>query len=302
MAGVTDYPFRMLCRRFGCEMAFVEMINARSLGYKSRRTKAMLFSTKDDVPLGVQLLGCEPRFIRRAIDILKAYPFDILDFNAACPAKKVVRRGEGAALMREPKKLKEILKILVKESPVPVTIKLRSGWDDRSVNCHDIARIAEDAGVVAVFVHGRTKQQEYSGNVDYEAIARVKAAVNIPVVASGDIWTALLAKRMFDETKCDGIAVARGAIGHPWIFREIVEYLERGKVAPPPAVDAVVHVMEEHLRANVAYWGERNGVVLYRKFFASYTKGWARVRPLREKASRATTSRQMLALIAACRT
>jgi tRNA-dihydrouridine synthase B len=302
MAGVTDYPFRMLCRSFGCEMAFVEMINARSLGYKSKRTKSMLFSTKDDKPLGVQLLGCEPQYIRRALDILKEYPFDILDFNAACPAKKVVRRGEGAALMKDPRKLGTILKLVVKESTFPVTIKIRSGWDEHSVNCHEIARRAEDCGARAVFVHGRTKVQEYSGSVDYKAIARVKAAVKIPVIASGDIWNALLAKKMFDETGCDALAVARGAIGYPWIFSEIKAHLRDGTRLERPSAVAMAKVMEEHLRSNVSYWGERNGVVLYRKFFASYTKGWARVRPLREKASRVTTLKQMLALISACQT
>lgn len=300
MAGVTDYPFRMLCRRFGCEMAFVEMINCRSLGYKSKRTKAMLFSTAQDAPLGVQLLGCEAQYIKRAIDIIRPYPFVILDFNAACPAKKVVRRGEGAALLRDLRKLEKILHLVVEESSLPVTVKIRSGWDAHSVNCAEAARVAEGCGVRAVCVHGRTRIQEYSGTVDYAAIAKVKAAVKIPVIASGDIWDAERAQRMFDRTGCDAVSVARGAIGNPWIFPQIRACLEHGKILPGPSQEEIVRVMDEHLDANVAYWGERNGVVLYRKFFASYTKGWSRVRPLREKASRVTTARQMHALIAAC--
>jgi tRNA-dihydrouridine synthase B len=300
MAGVTDHPFRMLCRRFGCEMAFVEMINCRSLGYKSKRTRAMLFSTSGDAPLGVQLLGCEPAYIKRAIDIIRPYPFVILDFNAACPAKKVVRRGEGAALLRDLKKLEKILRLVIKESQLPVTVKIRSGWDAHSVNCPEAARVAEGCGARAVCVHGRTRMQEYAGTVDYAAIARTKSAVKIPVIASGDIWDASHARRMFEETGCDAVNVARGAIGNPWIFPQIRAFLEKGAKLAGPSHEEVIRVMGEHLDANVAYWGERNGVVLYRKFFASYTKGWQRVRPLREKASRVTTAQQMHALITAC--
>ncbi len=301
LAGVSDFPFRMLNRSFGCELAFVEMINARALGGKSRRTRQMLSSVKDDRPLGVQLLGCEPKYILRALGVIRKYEFDILDFNAACPAKKVVRRGEGAALLKEPEKLVELLKLVVRESPVPVTVKIRSGWDKETVNCRQVALAAEDAGVHGICIHGRTRMQGYSGSVDYAAIREVKRAVRIPVIASGDIWSAEHAQKMFDETGCDAVAVARGSLGNPWIFPQIEHCLKKGAPVTVPSLEEVLAVMERHLRANAAFYGERNGVIMFRKFFAWYSKGWRKIRPLREKASRVKTFDEMLALIRECR-
>ncbi|MDD4899623.1 MAG: tRNA dihydrouridine synthase DusB [Candidatus Omnitrophica bacterium] len=290
MAGITDFPFRMLARKFGCELAFVEMINCRSISHKSVRTKQMLSSHPKDRPLGVQLLGCEDKFILKAIEVLKGYKFDLLDFNAACPAKKVVRRGEGASLLKEPEKLHELLKLIVKNSPFPVSVKIRIGWDEHSINAREVALLAEDAGVKALFVHGRTKAQGYSGEVNYAAIARVKAALKIPVIASGNIFSNELAQKMLSETHCDAVAVARGSLGNPWIFNA---------GAPIPA--EVIKVMAEHLNANVQFYGERVGVMKFRKFVAWYTKGWRKVRQLREKSSRVKKKEEMLALIENCR-
>ena len=297
MAGVTDLPFRMLCRRFGAELAFVEMINCRSISHKSRKTRHMLSTSAGDSPLGVQVLGCEEKYISRALDVLRPYKFNILDFNAACPAKKVVRRGEGAALLKEPKKLSRILKLLVKNSDIPVTVKMRLGWDKDSINAREIALYAQDAGVSGLFVHGRTKSQEYSGGVDYSAIAEVKSALSIPVIASGDVFSAQLAQKMVDETGCDGLAVARGSFGNPWIFREIKEFLKSGKIILKPSRSVIIKVMREHLNDSIVFYGERNGVILFRKFFAWYTKGIRDIRPLREKSSRAKTREDMYGLI-----
>jgi tRNA-dihydrouridine synthase B len=297
MAGVTDLPFRMLCRRFGAELAFVEMINCRSISHKSRKTRHMLSTEKGDSPLGVQILGCEEKYISKALDVLQPYSFDILDFNAACPAKKVVRRGEGAALLKEPKKLHKLLKLVVKKSRIPVTVKMRLGWDKDSINAGQVALYAQDAGAGALFIHGRTKAQEYSGSVNYAEIANVKKSVEIPVIASGDIFSAQLAERMLKETGCDGLAVARGSFGNPWIFREISRYLETGKIIPKPGRETVIKVMLEHLDSSIAFYGEKNGVVLFRKFFAWYTKGIRNIRPLREKSSRAKTTEEMTELI-----
>ncbi|MDD5253410.1 MAG: tRNA dihydrouridine synthase DusB [Candidatus Omnitrophica bacterium] len=297
MAGVTDLPFRMLCRKFGAELAFVEMINCRSISHKSRKTKHMLSTAAKDKPLGVQILGCEEKYILKALDVLKAYKFDILDFNAACPAKKVVRRGEGSALLKDPKKLAKLLKLLVKNSKIPVSVKIRLGWDKDSINAEKVALYAQDAGVSGLFIHGRTRIQEYGGNVDYAAIAKVKQAVNIPVIASGDVFSAQLAKKMLTETNCDGLVIARGSFGNPWIFKEIKEFLKTGKVLPRPARTKIVKVMLEHLDASIAFYAERNGVILFRKFFAWYTKGIRNIRPLREKCSRAKTRLEMEAMI-----
>jgi tRNA-dihydrouridine synthase B len=286
MAGVSDLPFRMLNRRFGAELSFIEMLNCRSLSHKGKRTRQMLSTNKEDKPLGVQLLGCEPQYILRAMEVLRKYQFDTLDFNAACPAKKVVRRGEGAALMRRPRELEKLLKLVVKESFVPLTVKIRSGWDKDSVNAVEVARRCEGAGVKALFIHGRTKQQGYSGAVDYTVITAVKKALAIPVIASGDILSGQLINKMFAETGADAVAVARGALGNPWIFKGVT-----------PDKAELIRVMREHLQANVDFYGERVGVMKFRKFFNWYTKGLRHIRPLREKSSRVKTREDMLALI-----
>ena len=296
MAGVSDFPFRLLNRKFGAELAFVEMINARSLGHKSKKTQEMLFTNHKDKPLGVQLLGCEENFIQRAMDILQKYEFDLLDFNAACPAKKVTRRGEGASLLKDPKKLNRLLKLVVKNSRVPVTVKIRAGQDKDSINAEEAALYAQDAGISALFIHGRTKTQGYSGTVDYKIIKAVKNALNIPVIASGDILSAQLAKKMLDQTGCDGIAVARGSLGNPWILKEIKEYLAHGRMISRPAPKEIMQTMLEHLDLCIDFYEERVGVVIFRKFMNWYTRGFRKIRPLREKSSRAKTKEEILKL------
>jgi tRNA-dihydrouridine synthase B len=298
MAGITDLPFRMLCRKFGAELAFVEMINCRSISHKSRKIKHMLTSLPRDTPLGVQILGSEDQYILKALDVLRGHKFDILDFNAACPVKKVVRRKEGASLLQEPKKFSRILKLVVKNSPFPVTVKIRSGWDEHSVNAREMALLAQDCGASALFIHGRTKVQGYSGNVNYNIIREVKKAISIPVIASGDIFSSELAKKMFEETGCDGLAVARGCLGNPWIFKEIKEYLKSGKIIRRPKKEEVAMVLREHLDSNLDFYGEKNGVVIFRKFYIWYTKGMCKVRRLRERASRAKTRPEVEKIIA----
>lgn len=296
MAGVSDLPFRLLNRSFGAELAFVEMLNARSLSHKSKRTQSMLSTLPQDKPLGVQLLGCEPKFIQKAMDVISKYEFDLLDFNAACPAKKVTRRGEGASLLKNPKKLNQLLKLVVKNSKVPVTVKIRAGWDKDSLNAKEAALYAQDAGITALFIHGRTKAQGYSGTVDYTIIKAVKEALSIPVIASGDILSAQLAKKMFDETGCDGIAVARGSLGNPWIFKEIQEFIASRKIITRPNIKETMKIMLEHLDLCIDFYGETVGVVIFRKFIAWYTKGLRKVRPLREKASRIKTKQEIINL------
>jgi len=297
MAGITDLPYRMLCRRFGAELAFVEMINCRSVSFKSRRTKQMLLTVPKDKPLGVQILGCEEQYILKSLEVLKNYKFDILDFNAACPAKKVVRRGEGSGLLREPKKFAKLLKLVVKESWLPVSVKIRLGWDKDSVNAREIALLAQDCGVNALFIHGRTKTQGYSGQVDYKIISEVRKVLNIPLIASGDVFSGLLAKKMLDETGCAGLAIARGSLGNPWIFKEIKEYLESGKIVSRPAEKEIAKVMLEHLDTCIDFYGERNGVVIFRKFYTWYTKGLRKVRRLRERSSRVKTKEEVVKII-----
>jgi tRNA-dihydrouridine synthase B len=297
LAGVSDLPYRLLNHRFGCELAFIEMINVRSLSHKMPKTKKMLSTSPEDRPLGIQILGCEEEYILRAIDILGAYEYDVLDFNAACPVKKVTRRGEGAGLLKDPKRLGELLKIIVKHSSKPVTVKIRTGWDKNSINAKDVALVSQDAGVSALFIHGRDKVQGYSGEVDYGVISEVKKALKIPLIASGDVFSPQLAKKMLDETGCDGLLVARGALGNPWIFKEIREFLKNKKISQRPSLDEIADVILEHINACVDFYGPVYGVRRFHKFFGWYTKGVQNVRALREKSFRVKTKNEMLEII-----
>lgn len=297
MAGITDISFRRLCRSFGCNFAFTEMINVRSLSYKSKKTKTMLGSDEFDMPLGVQILGCEPLYILKGLEILRKYKFDIIDFNAACPEKKVTKRGEGAGLLKDPKKLNILLKLIVKNSDIPVTVKIRTGWDKDTVNANEIAQGAEDAGIKAVFIHGRTKMQSYSGSVDYDAIRKAKRILKIPLIASGDIFSGELAAKMFERTGCDAVLVARGALGNPWIFKDIDRFLKNGQSCERPDNSGIAAVMRRHLDLCIGYKAEKDGVIIYRKFFVWYTKGIADTRSLRSMASSAKTKSEMLNII-----
>lgn len=301
MSGISDLPFRMLNRKFGCEFAFIEMINVRSVSGKSRRTKEMLTPHSKDSPLGLQLLGCEPGYIRKAMDVIRRYKFDVLDFNAACPVKKVTRRGEGASLLLNPARLKQLIKQIVDNSQLPVTLKIRTGWDKASVNAKEVALMAEDSGIKALFIHGRTKTQGYSGEVDYQTIKEVKRSLKIPVIASGNNFSAQLAKRMLDETGCDGVVFARGALGNPWIFRQAEALLKGNKILPHPQLEEIIETMIEHLNGCIDFYGERIGVMKFRKFFSWYTKGLRKIRPLREKSSRAKKKEEMVGIIAECK-
>ncbi|MFH0772158.1 MAG: tRNA dihydrouridine synthase DusB [Candidatus Omnitrophota bacterium] len=297
MAGISDLPFRMLNRGFGAELAFAEMVNARSLSYGNVKSLALLSSTSKDRPLGIQIVGNEVEYIHKAIEKLHKYKFDVLDFNAACPERKVVAKGEGAALLKDPRKLKRLLKILVENSKWPVTVKIRAGWDKTSVNARDVALYAEDAGVSALFIHGRTRNQGYSGEVDYDAIRQVKAALKIPVIGSGDVFSGALAKKMFDETACDAVLVARGALGNPWIFKELPSFLEEGVELERPRADEVIKIMTKHFNSCVRFFGAKKSVFIFRKFFSWYTKGLSDVRVLRVKACAASTKSEMTAVI-----
>jgi len=297
MAGISDLPFRLLNRRFGCELAFIEMINVRSLGYKMKKTKKMLFPDGKDRPLGIQILGCEEEFISKAISILSSHEYDVLDFNAACPVKKVTRRGEGAALLKDPKKLHKLLKAVVENSCKPVTVKIRTGWDKNSINAKEAALASQDAGVSALFIHGRDKEQGYGGDVDYGIINSVKKALSIPLIASGDVFSPELAKKMLDETGCDGLLVARGALGNPWIFEEIEEFLKNKKIIKRPGIEKIADVMLEHLNSCIDFYGAPHGVRRFHKFFGWYTKGVQNVRTLRHEAFRTKTKDEMFGII-----
>lgn len=297
LAGISDFPFRMVNRSFGCEFAFTEMISARALVYGNKNTTEMLSTIPADRPLGVQLLGADPDIIRTALDIVQKFKFDLIDFNAACPVNKVTTRGEGAGLLRDPRQLKALLKAAVDHSDAPVTVKIRSGWEKTSVNAREAALHAQDAGIKALFIHGRTREQGYSGRVDYDVIREVKKALAIPVIASGDALSPQLIKKMFDETGCDGVTIARGALGNPWIFREAPKFLKNGAIPPRPCLNEIADTMIRHLKLCSDSYGEAVGTILFRKLFVWYTKGIRDIKPFKERAFRAKTKDEMTAII-----
>ena len=304
MAGVSDLPFRLIAREFGCPLAFTEMINGRALVLRNSKTLRLLRSLPQDRPLGVQLLGHEPDVLREALDALADYPYDVVDLNAACPVHKVTRKGEGAALLREPDVLFRLVSALVKHAPVPVTVKIRSGWDDGSINAPETAKRIEAAGASAVCVHGRTRSQGYRGKADMSVISAVKKAVAIPVIASGDVFSQEAAARIIEETGCDAVMIARGALGNPWIFRDLA--LTHGKggrdagsrpLAGAPTLAEVKSIMEKHLALSVDYHGPVTGVINFRKCFVWYSRGLRDARLLRARAVYASSLDEMKALI-----
>ena len=296
LSGISSLPFRKLNRKFGCKFAYLEMLGARSLIYLSRRTRQIMATDPADRPLGVQLLGNDVRYLSQALEKLKDFPCETIDFNAACPQKKVTRQGQGAGLLKEPRKLAALLSVIVKGTHLPVTVKLRLGWSSAK-GIVSLAKRIEDCGVAAIFLHGRTKLQGYSGTIDYTSIRRVKKTLAIPVIASGNIWSAQDAKKMFELTGCDAVTVARGVLGNPWLFKEIEEFLATGKIIPRPGIKEVVRVMKEHLKLSLDFYGEPSGVIKFRKFFIWYTRGFLKTKPLRLGVSAITTQSQMLELI-----
>ncbi len=297
LAGISDMPYRLMNRRQGCCFAFTEMISSRSLVNDSRRTLRMLNSPLQDRPLGVQLVGSEAPVLAHAIKLLEPFKFDVIDLNAACPARKVVGVEQGAALMKDPLRLEALLRAMVAASDVPVTIKIRSGWDNESRNAVEVALRAQDAGVQAVFIHGRTRAQGYGGRVSYENIAEVKQALDIPVVGSGDVFSSAHVLEMLEQTGCDGVTVARGALGNPWIFAEIQSAFSGEELPARPSPEEIAALMLEHLDMSVDLYGEEGGIKRFRKFFGWYTKGFHRIRPLRSEAFTCKTRAELAAII-----
>lgn len=289
LSGISDLPFRSINRRFGCEAALTEMISAKALVYENRRTERMLATSPEDRPLGVQLLASDPEILKPALDIIHRYDIDFIDFNAACPVKKVVRKGEGAALLKTPRRLAALLGTIVDNTALPVTVKIRAGWNAETLTAVDAARHARDAGVAGIFIHGRTRSQKYKGEINYGIIRKVKQAVDIPVIGSGNIFSPLLAKKMFDETGCDGVAVARGALGNPWIFEMLVHYFSGGTLPPKPGLEQTVSTIVQHLDACIDHYGENEGAKIFRKFFGWYAKGFYCIRQFRPLAFKAVS-------------
>lgn len=282
MAGVSDLPFRHLCKEMGASLLVTEMVSAKAIYFKNKNTRSLMKTDKYEHPISLQLFGSDPDIIADMAASIEDGDFDIFDFNMGCPVPKIVNNGEGCALMKNPKLVEEILSKLVKSVKKPVTLKIRRGFDSESINAVDIAKIAENAGVSAVAVHGRTREQYYLGKADWDIIKDVKSAVNIPVIGNGDVADGESAKRMYEYTGCDGIMVARAARGNPWIFREIREYLT-GYTVKKPSKEEVIEMILRHCRLQMEYDDEIMAVRKMRKHVAWYTHGMKNSSALRDR-------------------
>lgn len=273
MAGVTDLPFRILCKEQGCNMLYTEMVSAKAILYKNKNTKELLNIDEREHPVGVQLFGSDADIMAEMAVQISNGDCDFIDINMGCPVPKIVNNGEGSALLKQPKLVEEILSKMVKAVDKPVTVKIRKGFERDTSYAVEIARIAESCGVALVAVHGRTREQYYSGKADWDIIKEVKKSVSIPVIGNGDIFCAKDAKNMKEYTGCDGIMVARGARGNPWIFKEIKEYLENGNIIEGPTIKDIREMIIRHAKMLVEYKGEYIGIREMRKHVAWYTAG-----------------------------
>lgn len=282
MAGVTDLPFRLLCKEQGAGLVCMEMISAKGILYNNKNTESLLEIHPEETPASLQLFGSDPKIMSEMAKRIEERNFAILDVNMGCPVPKIVRNGEGSALMKNPKLVYEIVSALVKAIEKPVTVKIRKGFDDTCVNAVEIAKIIEEAGASAVAVHGRTREQYYSGKADWDIIRQVKEAVSIPVIGNGDVTSAQKAIEMRDYTGCDGVMIARGAQGNPWIFSELVNYEENGVLPERPDINELKEMMLRHARLQIKYKGDYLGIREMRKHVSWYTKGLHGSAKLRE--------------------
>ena len=297
MAGVTDMSFRQLCREQGCGLLVTEMVSAKAILYKNRNTKELMAIGEGERPVSLQLFGSDPEIVSDIAHQVEDGPYDIIDLNMGCPVPKIVGNGEGSALMKNPKLVEELLSALVRKVHKPVTVKFRKGFDDDHVNAVEIAKIAESCGVAAVAVHGRTREQYYSGKADWEIIRQVKEAVKIPVIGNGDVTSAGLAADMREQTGCDGVMIGRGAQGNPWIFHELLVYEETGQIPERPNIQQICDTILRHARLQIEFKGEYLGIREMRKHTAWYTKGMTGSARLRDMVNQVETYEELEALL-----
>lgn len=300
MAGITDYPFRKICKAFGAGMMTTEMVSAKGLLYENIKTSELLFVEDKEHPIGAQLFGSDSHILSEMAKRVEETDVDFIDINMGCPAPKITKNGEGSALMKHPERIGEIVYAVSHAIEKPLTIKIRKGYDEQHINAVEVAKIIEQAGASAIALHGRTREQFYTGSADWNIIKEVKQALRIPLVGNGDIRTPEDAKRMIDETGCDAVLIARGAMGNPWIFKRTVHYLETGELLPEPTFEERVPIILEHARALVAYKGEYIGIREMRSHLGHYVRGIRGATQLRKQLMQVETVTDIEKLLDNC--
>lgn len=297
MAGITDMPFRALCRKQGASFTYTEMVSAKALLYKNRNTKPLIRVSEEEGQAGLQLFGSDPDIMAEEALKLEEGPYALFDINMGCPVNKVVNNGEGSALMLKPDLAEKIISKMAKTLYKPVTVKIRKGFDKDHENAVEIAKMAEGAGAAAITVHGRNREDFYRGKADYDIIGEVKAAVNIPVIGSGDIYSGKDAALMLERSGCDGVMAARGARGNPWIFKNIKDYLETGTEDEKPSLEEIKEMIIRHTRAEIDFWGENMAIRQMRKHVGWYSAGLRDSAALRRDINEASTFEEFLQIL-----
>mgnify|MGYP002533004270 FL=1 len=296
MAGITDLPFRLLCKEQGAGLLCMEMVSAKAILYKNKNTEELLSIDEREHPVSLQLFGSDPDIMAQIAHQIEERPFDILDINMGCPVPKVVNNGDGSALMKNPILAGKIIEKTVNAVKKPVTVKIRKGFDDEHINAVEMAHIAEESGAAAIAVHGRTREQYYSGIADWEIIRKVKEAVSIPVIGNGDLTCAKDIEKMAEETGCDGFMIGRGVQGNPWLFHQILHYFETGEELKKPSFEEVTQMLLRHAAMQLEFKGEYTGIREIRKHAAWYTAGYKNSSKLRGRINEVENYEQLKAL------